>query len=185
LLPGKIYLNVNTISGEEVAIKFEPVKVFKTFTGGIGVPFIRWFRAGCDYGIMVMDLLGPSLEDLFNFCRRKLRLKTVLLLVGQLVSLRVQCCFVFLFTAGFAALILIILSTFYRFSASSMSIREILSTGISSPTTYPWESSGVRDNKNLDLGLLRRVVGLYTSGMKLRVSNFSKTKCQYIALSRL
>jgi len=93
---GDIYLGVNIISGEEVAIKLESVKakhpqleyeskVYKTLAGGVGVPFVRWYGTECDYNAMVLDLLGPSLEDLFNFCARKFSLKTVLLLADQLV----------------------------------------------------------------------------------------------------
>lgn len=93
---GDIYLGINIISGEEVAIKLESIKakhpqleyeakVYKTLAGGVGVPFVRWYGQECDYNAMVIDLLGPSLEDLFNFCNRKFSLKTVLLLADQMV----------------------------------------------------------------------------------------------------
>ncbi|XP_019654317.2 casein kinase I isoform X4 [Ursus americanus] len=54
--------------------------------GGVGIPTIRWCGAEGDYNVMVMELLGPSLEDLFNFCSRKFSLKTVLLLADQMIS---------------------------------------------------------------------------------------------------
>ncbi len=57
-----------------------------SFTTPVGIPQLKWFGTEGDYNIIVMDLLGPSLEDLFNFCNRKFTLKTVLLLADQLVS---------------------------------------------------------------------------------------------------
>ncbi|KAJ2586704.1 serine/threonine protein kinase, partial [Coemansia sp. RSA 1722] len=81
----------------EVAVKLESVKarhpqleyetkIYKALAGGVGIPFVRQFTIEHDYNAMVIDLLGPSLEDLFNFCNRKFSLKTVLLLGDQLLS---------------------------------------------------------------------------------------------------
>ena len=38
-----------------------------------------------NFHVMVMDLLGPSLEDVFQSCKRKFDLKTVLLIAIQMV----------------------------------------------------------------------------------------------------
>jgi len=43
----------------------------------------RWYGQEKDYNVLVMDLLGPSLEDLFNFCGRRFTMKTVLMLADQ------------------------------------------------------------------------------------------------------
>eukprot|EP01018_Ginkgo_biloba_P028413 Gb_14495 [translate_table: standard] len=60
-------------------------KLYRILQGGTGIPNIRWFGVEGDYNVLVMDLLGPSLEDLFNFCSRKFTLKTVLMLADQMV----------------------------------------------------------------------------------------------------
>mmetsp|Transcript_24272 Transcript_24272/g.48277 ORF Transcript_24272/g.48277 Transcript_24272/m.48277 type:complete len:461 (+) Transcript_24272:287-1669(+) len=94
---GDIYLGTNMTTGEEVAIKLESVKtkhpqllyeskIYRILHGGLGIPNVRWYGVEGDYNVMVLDLLGPSLEDLFNYCGRRFQLKTVLMLADQLLG---------------------------------------------------------------------------------------------------
>ncbi|CAL5195663.1 unnamed protein product [Lathyrus oleraceus] len=94
---GEIYLGTNIQTNEEVAVKLENAKtkhpqllyeskLYKLLQGGTGIPNAKWSGVEGEYNVLVMDLLGPSLEDLFNFCNRKLSLKTVLMLADQMIN---------------------------------------------------------------------------------------------------
>jgi len=94
---GDIYLGTDITNAEEVGIKLECIKtkhpqlhieskIYRMMQGGVGIPIVKWWGTEGDYNVMVMELLGPSLEDLFNFCSRKFSLKTSLLLADQMIS---------------------------------------------------------------------------------------------------
>lgn len=53
----------------------------------VGIPDLQYFGVEGDFNILVMDLLGPSLEDLLNYCNRKFSLKSVIMIADQLVHL--------------------------------------------------------------------------------------------------
>jgi len=94
---GDIYIGTNVQTGEELAIKLESIKsrhpqllyeskLYKILAGGVGIPNIHWYGVEGDYNVMVIDLLGPSFEDLFSFCNRKFSIKTVLMLADQMIN---------------------------------------------------------------------------------------------------
>lgn len=93
---GDIYFAVNTQTGEELAVKLESTKskhpqlmyeakLLKHLQGVPGIANVHYCDVEGDYNVMVMDLLGPSLEDLFNICNRKFSLKTVLMIADQML----------------------------------------------------------------------------------------------------
>jgi len=82
-----------------VAVKVEPQtsvynsfllqegSVYRNLEGGPGIPKVYWFGYhGSDYRAMIMDMLGPTLEDLFYGCNQKFSMKTILLLADQMFS---------------------------------------------------------------------------------------------------
>ncbi|KID72415.1 Casein kinase I hhp1 [Metarhizium brunneum] len=50
------------------------------------MPKFLWFGQECDYFALIHELLGPSLEDLLNYCDRSFSLKTILLIADQAIS---------------------------------------------------------------------------------------------------
>ena len=56
-----------------------------------GIPQIYHFGQEGLHNILVIDLLGPSLEDLFDMCGRKFSIKTVCMAARQMVRLGRGC----------------------------------------------------------------------------------------------
>jgi casein kinase I family protein HRR25 len=94
---GEIYTAINSITGEEVAVKIESLKirvpqlinesrVYRALSGAVGIPNLKWYGRESDYNLLAMDLLGSSLEALFVESNRHFSLKTVLMIADQLIS---------------------------------------------------------------------------------------------------
>lgn len=94
---GVVYLGYNTKLNREVAIKLESTKsrhpqlfyeskLYMALQGGIGIPTFHWCGTQGSYNILIMDLMGASLEELFVYVKRKFTLKTTLMVTDQILS---------------------------------------------------------------------------------------------------
>ena len=108
---GDIYSGSVISSGEPIAIKLEvsspspsplfslipqavdakkpqlewEFKIYRCLAGSVGIPNAYYFGCEGDYNVMVMDMCGKSLEDLFCRCGRRFGLKTTLMIADQLI----------------------------------------------------------------------------------------------------
>lgn len=94
---GQLYEGRDLQTGCKVAVKLESVtahapqlryeaKLYRLLGDSPGIPGVHWCGTEGDYNALVMDLMGPSLEDLFESCGRQFSLKTVLMLADEMLS---------------------------------------------------------------------------------------------------
>jgi serine/threonine protein kinase len=64
-------------------------RVYRALSHLEGIPRVRWCGTATngesEFNVVIMDLLGESLESVFNRCGRKFSLKTTIMLALQLV----------------------------------------------------------------------------------------------------
>ena len=98
---GEVFLAINTKSHTEYAVKLEKAsckspqlfyeaKILTALqaddgTTDLGLPNVYYMGSEGEYNVMVMDLCGKSLEDLFNLTGKKFDLKTTLMVGYQML----------------------------------------------------------------------------------------------------
>ena len=94
---GEIFVGSDVNTGLRVAMKFEKhglrcpqlrheYKVYRELQGCRGVCKVQYYGTHNNFNVMVLDLLGPSLEELFTKCGRRFSLKTTLKLADQMLE---------------------------------------------------------------------------------------------------
>ena len=101
-VPSCIHLAEDLTTNTQVILKLEPnttqsprlvheYRLLRRLEGNLGVPAVLWLGGTETHNVLVMELLGPSLQELYRYCERRLSLKAVLLLAEQMIS-RLELC---------------------------------------------------------------------------------------------
>lgn len=62
-------------------------QTYRCLQGGAGIPRLHWYGVDGDCNYLVVELLDPSLGNLFKFCDYKFSVKTTLLLADMVSRL--------------------------------------------------------------------------------------------------
>ncbi|CDH57305.1 kinase-like protein [Lichtheimia corymbifera JMRC:FSU:9682] len=95
---GVLHEGVNVETNQPVAIKLEPgncrvqqlqdeYRIYRLLGGAAGFPNVYYYGHKGGYNIMVMDLLGPNLDELFGLCDHQFSQKTVAMLAKRMLRL--------------------------------------------------------------------------------------------------
>jgi serine/threonine protein kinase len=60
--------------------------LYRNYLFTVGFGNIYYFGTEGEYNVMVIEMLGPSLDDVFNFCDRKFSIKTVCMLAIDMIN---------------------------------------------------------------------------------------------------
>ena len=65
----------------------EEFERYECLRGKPGIPRIYWYGFADEYRAMVMEVLGPNLKDLLNYCHGNFTLKTTLMIIDRIIPL--------------------------------------------------------------------------------------------------
>lgn len=81
----KVAIKIESTRAKHPQLEYE-ARVYQLLAGSPHIPQFYYYTSDKKDNVMVMELLGPSIEDLFNYCKRKFSLKTVLMLGDQMIQ---------------------------------------------------------------------------------------------------
>ena len=60
--------------------------LYKKLQGNNGFSNVHWYGIDGEFNVLVMDILGPSLQNLFEFCGREFGMKTILWVAIEMIE---------------------------------------------------------------------------------------------------
>ncbi|KAJ7433573.1 kinase-like domain-containing protein [Mycena galericulata] len=93
-----VWRAIHVLTGQQVAVKVEnaqarrlmtvpyEAQVYRCLAPHGGIPRLHWAGSAGDARVLVLDLLGPTLEELRRFCRGTLSIQTVCVVAQEMLT---------------------------------------------------------------------------------------------------